>query len=154
MFKKTLYIILMALALTGCTTATVSGKPSMGMDEKEKLLRQRVAENWQAMIDRDMGKMYDLYDPFFRSRTARAWFIGQEMPIYYHSFEIAGVDIKGNVAKVETKIVYSIKHMGTLGREIKKDNTEGVVKDTWLFIDNNWQRQFYDNITDGTFAYY
>ena len=154
MIKQISYVIVLALLLAGCTSMKVAGVQSLGKEEKESMLKETIAANWQAMVERDRAKMYDLYDPFFRARVGKAWFIGQDMPIYYHSYELVAVDIKGNVAKADTKVVYSIKHMGKLGKEIKRDNTETIVKDTWLFIDNRWQRQYYDNITDGTFANY
>lgn len=154
MLRKAGYIMLALVLLAGCTTAMVGGRPSLSKEEKDGLLRERVAFNWQAMIDRDRGKMYDHYDPFFRSRIGREWFIGQQMPIYYHSFKIEKVDMQGNVAKAETRVEYSIRHIGLLGKEIFKDRTEAVIKDTWLFVDNNWYRHYYDSFTDGTFAHY
>jgi len=153
MLKKTILIMLSFVMLTGCAAATIGSK-GMGKEEKESLLRERAAANWQAMIDRDWGRVYDHYDPFFRSRITREWFIGQGMVIYYHGFKIEKVDMQGNVAKVAMTVEYSARHMGKFGKEIVRERTEKVIVETWLFVDNNWHRQYYDSFTDGTFAHY
>ena len=152
--KRILSALLLVFMLAACTAATVGTKASLSKEEKEELLKTRIADDWQAMVDRDRGKMYDMYDPFFRANVSKESFVNDAMPIYYHRFRIEKMDVKGNVAFVDTWVEYSIEHMGKLGKVIKKDKTEMTVKTTWLFVDHNWYRQYYDALTDGTFAFY
>gem|GEM_PF-2010931 len=133
--------------------APIGGK-GMGEDGKEKLLRQRVAENWQAMLNHDRGKVYDMFDPFFKGRASKEWFVGLQSPVKYEGFQVASVTLEGNVATVVVKVKYSIRHMSKLGQKIEELDREKDVVDKWLFIENNWYRQFFDAITEGTFALY
>ena len=152
--RRIVFVILIAFMLASCTTATIASRPQLSDGEKEKLLRERVAENWQAMVESNRGRAYEIFDPFFRTRTTREWFVGLATPVKYHSFEIGDVSVQGNVAIVWVDVKYSIKHIGSLGQKIEELNREKNLKEKWLFIDNNWYRQFFDASTDGTFAHY
>jgi hypothetical protein len=153
MTKRVVYIALVLIIMSSCT-GVVTTKPSPDAEDKPGLLRERAAANWEAMKARDWGKVYDMYDPFYRALVGRDWFVGRGVPIYYKSFEIGEVDIKGNVASVAMKVVYGIENVGKSGQPIKREDAETYFAEKWLFVDNDWYKQYEDRLSGGTFAYY
>lgn len=154
MLKKIIFILLLFLILGGCTMATVGSKGMTDAD-KERLLAERVKLLWDAMVKRDRETIYDMYDPFFKSRENKLTFAGRQIPIYYYNPEIRQIDIKGNVATVKVKIEYEIKGFKTqLGTVINEPKKEVITTETWLFIDDNWYKEYIDQIFDSTLAPY
>lgn len=154
MFKKIISILLLFLMLGGCTTATVGNKKISDAD-RERLLAERVKILWDAMVKRDRETIYDIYDPFFKSRENKYAFAGKQIPIFYYNPEISEIIIKGNVATVKIKMEYEIKGFRTpLGKEINEPKKKVITTETWIFMDDNWHKEFIDQIADATFAPY
>lgn len=153
MIKKIAYLALVLIILSSCTGVATT-KPSSNGEDKTNLLKERATAFWQAMMARDWDKVYDMYDPFFRAKVSSDFFSGRKIPIYYKSFEIGEVNIKGNVALVNVKLIYTIDDVGKFGQKIKIEDADKSFAEKWLFVDNNWYKQFEDHITGGTFAYY
>lgn len=147
--KQLVLIMLLALMMSSC--ATVSSR-TLTKEDKERLLKERAVECWEALKEGDRGKVYDMYDPFFRARATKEWFVGSAAPIYYNHFEVKALDIRGNVAYVLMEVAYKIEHIG-LGKPYTHEDTQ-LFSEKWLFIDGNWYRQHIDKRTDGTFAHY
>lgn len=149
---KRLVFILLVLAIAGCSTGMHAAKETQ---DAEALLRERASEFWTATVNKDRGRAYDLFDPFFRALVTKEWWIAQGGNVGYYGFEIAGVNVRGNVASVSVKLSYQLKYFSThFGKEIEGEKTEKIITEKWLFIDGNWYKQFVDGITDGTFAHY
>jgi predicted lipid-binding transport protein (Tim44 family) len=146
--------IFIFLAISGCATASRQSN-EMTDAEKEVLLKQRVMAVWIAQVAGDREMMYDFYDPFYRARASKKVFTGKTIPIRYYNPEIASVDIKGNVAKVGVKMEYEIKDiMAPSGKLLSQPLTKTVTKETWLFIDGTWYREYYDPFTESSIADY
>lgn len=126
------------------------GKPSMSKDGSEKLLRERVADFWVAMVKREREKVFELYDPFYRIRETRAVFTAKNHPIFHFSPETVGVEIKGNVATVKVRVEYEVKGLKMRGKDLEQPRKETVVTETWIFIDGNWYKEYIDQIMDAT----
>lgn len=144
-------LLLSVMLFGGC--AYMNGAAS-NEDLKEQLLRQRVAERWQSMVDDNKSKTYEYYDPFFRSVVTPENMPGLKSPAKYYSFDIKGIEMQGNVAFVDVEIEYSYSLIGSLGQKIERERTKSVFTNTWLYMDGTWWLKFVDAITDGTFAQY
>jgi len=142
-----LYLILIG----GCA---VMHETASREDFKEELLRQRVAERWQAMVDDNKMKVYGYYDPFFMSVVKFEHWPGLKSPGKYYSYDIKGVEILGNVAFVDVEAEYSYSIIGSFGQKIERERTKAVINNTWLYMDGTWWLKFIDATTDGTFAQY
>jgi len=153
--RKSLLFVLSALLLVSCATAPSGGGHSLGAAEKEQLLRERVMMAWNAMVERDRGKIWEMYDPFFRARQPKGLYEARKMSVYYYDPQIREVDIKGNVAIVKVRVDYEVKDIKTrLGKVINEPKKETISTDTWVFMDGNWYRQYISNISESSLLQY
>lgn len=149
-----LVIICVLCAISGCATVNRQSVEMTGA-EKEVLLKQRIMAMWIAQVGGDREVMYDFYDPFFRARSSKKAFAGKSIPIHYFNPQIAAVDIKGNVANVSVKMEYEIKDiMAPSGKLLSQPMTKTATKETWLFIDGTWYREYFDAFTESSMADY
>ena len=146
--KKMLSIALLAFVLVSCATATTKTSQALSKEEKEKLLRDRVMTVWTAMVGGDRGIVYDMYDPFYRAKQDRDAFKGKAINIYYYNPYIEEIDIKGDVATVKVRQTYEIKGIKMLGKEVNQPPKEAITTETWIFVDNNWYREYINYIMD------
>jgi hypothetical protein len=154
--SASLACLLVFLLMAGCSAKPRFGGivPVMDPAGKEELLRQRAQEMWHAQANGDRETMYDYYDPFFRARVTKAYFAGITIPIFYYDPVVDSVEIKGNVAEVKGSMEYEVKALqGKLGT-IDVPRKQNVDRETWLFVDGNWYRQYIDYISDSSFAKY
>lgn len=138
--------ILFLLIFTACAGTLPSKKPmsdDMGSPEKESLLKARAGEFWSAFTKEDYETIYALYDPFFRAKTEKYVFFGQLGKIKYHDFSIQSVKLEGNVAKVTMKITYSMPTAKVKTQEFSVPKTTTDLTETWLYIYDNWYKEFY-----------
>lgn len=149
---KFMLLVLLIVFMNGCASNTSMVMPTE--QQREGLLRERIAENWNAMIAGDRLKVYAMYDPFFRTNVDLQFWRGISAPGKYYTFNIKGLDIRGNVAYAEVEVEYSYSLIGKFGQKIERERTKVTINETWLYVDDNWWRQFRDGITDGTYAHY
>lgn len=144
------FIILMLLSSCSITME----KPNLEMPkrnlaeeldspEKTELLRERVQQFWTAFVKGDYEKIYFLHDPFFQAKTNKFSFMGTLGRIKYHTFEIKDINLQGNVAKVTMMVVYSLPPMKLRTKEFSQPETSTEFEETWLFIYDNWYKEFY-----------
>jgi hypothetical protein len=150
--RNILSVALLAFLLVSCATATTGTRHTLSKEEREKLLRERVMTVWTAMVSGDRGIVYDMYDPFFRAKKNRAEFKSMPMKIYYYNPAIEGIDIKDNVATVRVRETYEIKGIRMFGKEVNQSPKDAVTTETWIFIDDNWYRQYINYIMDESLA--
>jgi hypothetical protein len=155
--KKTLLIILLCLTMTACA-GLEQKKAGMAEDldspEKAALLKQRVSEYWTAFINKDYETTFALNDPFFRARSNKNAYIGKMGTVLYYRFEITDVKIEGNVARVKTRIVFSVPKAKVSQLEFKLPETTSETESLWIYVYDNWYREHRPDVTDeGTAEY-
>lgn len=153
-FMKSVMLVALLLGVMLAGGCAHGDAKAVSEEYKEQLLRQRVAERWQSMVDDNKSKTYEYYDPFFRSLITPENMPGLKSPAKYYSFDIKGIDMQGNVAFVDVEVEYSYSLIGSLGQKIERERTKVVINNTWLYMDGTWWLKFVDAITDGTFAQY
>jgi len=153
MKKLLLFLLILVMAC-----ATMESRRHMvedlGSPKKVSLLRKRVTAFWSAFVNEDYEKVYYLYDPFFRARTNKSAFIGRLGRIKYHSFEIKDIKVEGNVAKVKVKVVYSMPKTRFKRLEFSQPKTETEFEETWLYIYDNWYKEYYLYALKAGIVYY
>lgn len=119
-------------------------------------LRKRAADFWGAMMRKDYNAAYAFYDPFFRSRVTAEGFVSKLGRVHYASYEIAEISVDGPVAKLQTKLRYSIGpfQSATTGEIISRPEQETTIPETWLLVDGTWYREFNSEIGDVKFTRY
>jgi hypothetical protein len=155
--KKTLFIILLCLTMTACA-GLEQRKAGMSEDldspEKAALLKQRVSEYWTAFINKDYETTFALNDPFFRARSNKNVYIGKMGTVLYDRFEITDIKIEGNVARVKTRIVFSVPNAKVSKLEFKLPETTSETDSLWIYVYDNWYREHRPDVTDeGTAEY-
>lgn len=147
-------LLLLVMSCAGTETVKKSMSEDMGSPEKEALLRVRVNEFWAAFVKEDYEKIYTLYDPFFRAKEAKNVFLGQVGKIKYHGFEIKEVKVEGNTAKTTVKITYSVPYFKMQTQEFKVPETTAEMTETWLYVYDNWYKEYYLSSTGAGTAKY
>jgi hypothetical protein len=115
-----------------------SGSPA----KAAALLRERLEAFWTASVKGEYEKTYYLYDPFFRARTNIHLFLGKRGAIKYKSFEIKDIKVDENVAHVSVNIIYEVPKVKFKKQEFSQPETSAAFEETWLFIYDNWYKEF------------
>lgn len=110
--------------------------------DDEKVLRARADDVWQALESERYEDLYAIYDPFFRVRNSLPDFLSHMGKIKYHSHEVKNVHIAGNIAQVETEVVYSVPRMMVGDKSFERPKTKMLAKDTWVRVGGEWYREY------------
>ncbi len=140
--KRIILTLLTALVLNACAGVPARMAEDQGSAAKVDLLRDRAKAFWAATVIEDYEKVYSLYDPFFRAASSKTAFIATRGTVKYHSFEIKDVKVDGNVGRVTVSVVYSIPKVVFKRQEFSKPDTPAEFEETWLFVEDNWYKEF------------
>lgn len=157
--KKTISLLLFFVMLTSCAGLRTTGKSMAedpGSPEKAALLQERAKEFWDATVKEDYDKVYSLYDPFFRANNAdKSAVIGKLIgKIKFHKSEVKDIRVEGNIATVTVSVVYSVPEMKMKIQVFSVPDTATEFEETWLYIYDNWYKEFYSAMMDKSFADY
>lgn len=145
MRRAAIFAIVLTL-LTACAARGPSGdvafRGDVTSEEKESLLRERVAEYWGLMIKKEWLEAYLYYDPFFRARITREGFMQGKGLLVYYSASIEEMDMKGNIADLGVKVEYEAPKIVMMGKTTNIPRQERVLRVRWLWIYDNWYREF------------
>lgn len=155
--KKAGFIAIVFLLLAACagmktTVRSMSDDP--GSPEKVTILRDKVSEFWTAFLKEDYERIYYLYDPFFQARTNKHAFMGTLGRMKYHKFEIKDIKVEGNVATVKVNVVYSLPKVIIKTREFSQPETPTEFEEKWLYIYDNWYKEYYMHAIEEGIVYY
>jgi len=155
--KNTILVLLMVISVTACASVKSTSRgmvEDLGSPEKIKLLRQRVNDFWMAFIKEDYERIYYLYDPFFQAGTNKYAFMGTLGRIKYHEFKIKDIKVEGNVAQVKVSLVYSMPKVKLKLQEFAVSKTQAEFEENWLYIYDNWYKEFYMHAVEKGVVYY
>lgn len=154
--KNIVLLLLTFIILTGCASVKTPGKSmveDLGSPEKVELLRKRAIDFWSAIIERDYDKAYYIYDPFYRAQVSLQSFKISN-PIKYHEFEIKDIKVEGNIAKVKVNTVYSLPTTKVQKQAFTIPETPAEFEETWLYIYDNWYKEYYIESMEKSFVEY
>lgn len=121
----------------------------------EARLRERTTQYWQAMQDGQYETAYAFQDPFFRFRRNLKTYLSNVGRIQYHRFEIKQTAQRGNIAKVEVEIESSVPEFTTpAGKTISQPRKTMKFVETWVYVNGDWYREFYDGLAERGFTDY
>jgi hypothetical protein len=131
--------------------AAVKAEP----DEAARLarLRARVEDFWQGMIKSEWNRLYDAFDPWFRARITRQGYASSRGGFIYHEASLADVDVKGNIADVKVRVSVEMPEIEIFGKRVGMPRHERVLEERWLWVVDNWYRQFSDEKGEGMTPY-
>ncbi|MEF9475792.1 MAG: hypothetical protein L0958_03700 [Candidatus Mariimomonas ferrooxydans] len=151
--KKRILLFFLTVSLSACAGMKSTGKnmavvEGVSSPARVELLRQRVSNFWTAFIAEDYEKVYYIYDPFFQAVTNKYAFMGSVGRIKYHELEIKDIKGEGNVAKVKVRLVYSMPTTKFKRSEFTVPETQTEIEETWLYIYDNWYKEYYMKMMD------
>jgi hypothetical protein len=155
--RQFISVLLTILLLTGC--AGMAGKTKslsddLGSPEKAALLKERATEFWSAFVKQDYAKVFDMQDPFFRTAKKKDAYMASLGTIRYHKFEIKDVTVEGNTAKVKTRVVFSVPKTKIKQLTVSAPETEREFDDKWLYVYDNWYKEYYSEMVESGIADY
>lgn len=135
--------------------ATPAVAPPPDPAATQERLEQRVTAFWQALLNADSAAAYALFDPYFRLRMRESEYVAQSGRVKHHRFQLKDVTLQGNIAQVTVEFVYEIPQMTLpLGGTYARPETPAAVRETWLFIDGQWYKEYHNEIGDFAFTRY
>ncbi|MBW2068663.1 MAG: nuclear transport factor 2 family protein [Deltaproteobacteria bacterium] len=126
----------------------------LGSPTKTELLKQRAAEFWEAMVSGDLAKAYELYDPFLRARMGVHEFIAKHSAVKYRTFEIKNVKVEGNIGIVTLEVTYEVPKLKVFKREMYIPEKTEEFEDRWLYVYDNWYKEYYLRFFKHGIAFY
>jgi hypothetical protein len=135
-----LFMVIVLAFLAGCAAQT---RPmTMTPEEKESLLRQRIAEFWNSMIDAEWLKAYSYYDPFYRARITKEASMQGKGLIKYYAFNIENIEIRGNIADAKIKVNFEVPKIVLKDKTGSVPRQDRVIDARWLWIYDNWYLEY------------
>ena len=126
-----LILIFFLIIFPGCAKKEAIKKVS-----DDDVLRQRVMVYWNAMINEEYEKMYEIEYPLFKKETTRSKYIRfmSNPSMKYDSYEI--IDIKrvdADVSEVNGKVNVTLKPFGA-----KPLTVDRVLSERWVRVEGEW----------------
>ena len=154
--KKIIPFLFVLLTLIACAGAEKKNMVNdLGSPEKIALLSDRAHEFWTATVAGDFEKTYEIYDPFFRENFNKHWYLLRTGKIHYNEYEIKDIKVEGNVGKVTVRTTWSMDKL-----QFKSGQSEGAQEvpaefvETWLYIYDNWYKEYYFAMIEKGSVYY
>lgn len=129
-------------------------KPALMEKSNEIHLRERVNDYWNAMQTQDWATSYAINDPFFRDKITYDTYRANRGRIKHLGHEILAITLQGNTAKVQVRFDAEVPEFLYRGKPFSKPRQSYEVTDTWLFINGDWYREYYDQVQDIRFTNY
>ncbi|MEH6874533.1 MAG: sialidase family protein [Candidatus Competibacter sp.] len=121
----------------------------------EAKLRERATTYWQAMQDGQYETTYALMDPFYRNKRDFRAYLSNKGAVKYHRYQIGQITQKGNIARVQVEIDVSVPEFkSSSGKTISQPLKTISFAETWVFVNNDWYREYYDEVAEKTFTRY
>lgn len=115
----------------------------------EARLRERVTQYWQAMQDGQYETTYAMMDPFFRSKRPLKTYLSSMGAIKYHRYQVGQIVQKGNIARVQMEIESSVPEFKLpTGKTISQSAKTITFWETWVFVNDNWYHEDYDELAE------
>ena len=145
--KKTIFSLLIFMTLAGCAglkTTEISMVEDLGSPKKIAMLRERANDFWEAMLKEDYEKVYSIYSPFFREANPGSAGIEKARgKIKYHMAEVKDIQVEGNIGHVTVSVVYSLPPTKIKTQVFTQPETSAEFEETWLYIYDNWYKEYY-----------
>ncbi|WP_296696965.1 WD40/YVTN/BNR-like repeat-containing protein [Thiocapsa sp. UBA6158] len=118
-------------------------------------LRARVMAYWKAMMEEDYTASYKLFDPFFRDRNEQMSYLRQLGRIKYGEAAIDAVKIDGWRAEVKTRVTATIPPFtAKTGEVVSRPPRDVELTEVWLWMGDDWYREYYSEANDIKYVRY
>jgi hypothetical protein len=124
-------VIFLLIIFSGCATNVAVKKTA-----DEELLKERVMAYWNYKIKNEFDKSYEYEYPLFRKQVSMINYMksfGTTGRAEWSGAEIGRIDVQGDNATVDTKIMMKIAVSSS-----KNFEHEGFIKEKWVKVDEVW----------------
>ena len=136
--KRLLLPSVALLILAACAgVPSPPGAPSATMSAEE-IVAERALTRWQHLIAGRLGDAYDYLTPGARSEMTREAYVENYMgrPVRWLAAEVEKVECESDEVCIADIMLTIETHMPMAGAV----KTPAWVKETWLYLDDNWFR--------------
>lgn len=151
-------VVLTLFLITSCGSVAVIQKKSLAEDpgspEKINMLKDRASQYWNFMVKRELKEAYKYYDPFLRAKMSPEEFVEKHSAVQYQEATITDVKVEGNIGTVKVKVKYFVPKVKVRQREFEVPPTTTDFEERWLFIYDNWYKEYYLKYFETGTAYY
>jgi hypothetical protein len=116
------YLVVVALAALTAACATLT--PDSPTEEKVKLVTERSAARWQAIIDGDFAKAYGYLSPASRATVTAAGFKTVASRMDYRAIRVTGASCEAEKCRVGLVLTYNAK--AALNSAVARKGNESV----------------------------
>ncbi|MGC8720146.1 MAG: hypothetical protein ACP5TY_09095 [Thermodesulforhabdaceae bacterium] len=150
------FVFLVVMSITACTTAMrkTSLAEDPGSSNKVQMLKERASQYWSLMAKGNLKEAYAYYDPFFRAKMSPEEFIEKHSAVKYREATVTNVKVEGNIGTVTVKVKYFVPKVKVRQKEFEVTETTTDFEERWLFIYDNWYKEYYLRYFDSGVAFY
>ena len=124
------YLAVVVLALLTAACATLS--PNSPNEEKVKVVTERAAARWQAIIGKDFAAAYDYMSPTTRATVTPAGFKTVASRIDYRNVKITGATCEGGSCRVRLILTYNASLSLRGGQSEAMNNVNTPLEENWV----------------------
>ena len=140
-YSKTIQAAIVALFLGGLFAHPGWADTPEGLTpEQEAALEARVAERWQAMIDKDFARVLEFSTPTFRGIFSKSMYVhnfSYAVAWELTSVEVVNYDASAAVASVAVGVMsQSTKQVSSASRALGA--VPITIREKWIFTDGEW----------------
>ncbi len=149
-------VLFVTMLLIACTPTIrkTSLAEDPGSSNKVQMLKERASQYWSLMAKGNLKEAYAYYDPFLRARMSPEEFIEKHSAVKYHEAAVTNVKVEGNIGTVTVKVRYSVPKVKVRQKEFELPETTTDFEERWLFIYDNWYKEYYLRYFDSGVAFY
>jgi hypothetical protein len=155
---RTLILFITLTLLLGACAGGISEKKNlsedMGSPAKVALLRERADDFWSSYVEADYERAYSIFDPFYRAKSPIEDYLSKTGRMKYHSFVLEDVKVEGNVGTVKVGVVFSLPKVTLNKQEFSAPESETSFEEKWLYIYDNWYKEYYLESLEMSFVEY
>ncbi|MEE4376990.1 MAG: sialidase family protein [Candidatus Competibacteraceae bacterium] len=125
-----------------------------GSPNKQALLRTAANRLWGVLVKNDYRAAYPLFDPFFRANLREVDYLAATGRVVYRGFKIKDVAVRGNIGRVSVEYEYEVPEFATKSGKVSRPLTKANAVGQWLFIQDNWYKEYSNELGEFTYARY
>lgn len=122
----------LAVAVLGVVVASCATlKPDSPDEEKVKLVTERAAARWQAIIGKDFATAYEYFSPSSRTAVTPAGFKTVASRLDYRAVKVTGATCEGGTCRVRLVLTYNAS-VATRGETIPVNSINTPLDENWI----------------------
>jgi hypothetical protein len=111
---------------------------AMSPEAKAERLKVRATTFWKLRLSGDFERTYDFFDPAYRNLTPRDAFAKFQGNLRYHKAEVAGTEVRGNIAYVKLKVNFEVLPTEVLGQKFSRPPADAEMSNEWIWVYDDW----------------